>query len=165
MIAMGKRLTGLALVAGVALAACGGGGTGSSTVGPGHGSPQAVLAGLIQVIQSRNAKSLCQYFPPSVQKTCESQISSASVNGLVLQGASIGHAAQQGNRAIVVLLANKYCSSGGPCYSNHDPNAGLPSGSVTFTSAWTKALSGNSAKDPAVAMQLVNGQWYLATAS
>ena len=159
MTSFARKSLGAVLAAGVLLGACGGG-TASLSVAPGHASPEAVLAGFIQAIEGKNLPSICQYFAPSAQSQCKSSIGSVAKNSITIEGAGIGHSRRQGDRALVVLLADKYCG-GTKCYSNHDPNAGLPHGSETFTSAWNKAQSGSS-KDPAAPMQLVNGKWYLA---
>ncbi len=160
MTSFAKRSLGAVLAAGVVLGACGGG-TGSLSAAPGHDSPQAVLAGFIQAIKGKNLQSLCQYVAPASQSQCRSSLGAVKSGSITVEGASIGNVSRQGNRALVVLIADKYCA-GGKCYSNHDPNAGLPRGSETFNAAWSKAQTGTS-QDPAAPVQMVNGKWYLAS--
>ncbi len=168
------RLAGMGFAAGVLFGACGGGGS-SSGAAPGHGSPQAVLAGVIQSLQkSRSVVSICQWYVPSEQSRCRSTLGHLPVgldNGreiptnsqrATIQGARVGNVAisPTDTEAIAVIVADKFCVVS-PCLSNHDPNAGLPRGSETFAQAWNRVQGNSSSTNPTLPLTKVKGKWYL----
>src|SRR5438094_1495968 len=108
----------LSVLLGCALTLMGAGCTGrGGQVQPGHDSPEAAVEGAFTNLQATPSVA-CEYVVPSEQSRCRSAAAEAHV---ILQGFSLGHTAVEGNRALVTVMADKFCSgrTGDQCYSNH----------------------------------------------
>lgn len=64
-----------------------------------------------------------------------------------------------GKRALVKVTGHVCLSGKSDCQSNSDPEAGMPSGSESFTQAYDKAVAGN-AFSPLPCIK-VKGRWYV----
>ena len=109
--------------------------------------------GLIDALANPDTATACSYFIPDVQSQCRSS-SLPPATGKV----TIGHTTINGDRALVVMMSSKYCLQS-ECFSNNDPNKGLPSGSTTFDQAFSETQ--NNQNDPTSPCQRVNGEWYV----
>jgi hypothetical protein len=122
-------------------------------ISPGHDSPEAAVVGLISGLKQSNAQVPCSFVIPPEQSLCLSRLPRVKVKGFQL-----GHTAVSGNRALVTLIVDKLCAES-ECFTNHDPDAGLPNGTTTFQHAFHQTL--RSASDPATACVRMNGRWYV----
>lgn len=110
--------------------------------------------GLVQALANHDNATACSYFIPAVQSQCRNS-SFPPATGKI----TIGHTTVNGDRALVVVMSPKFCVQG-HCFSNNDPNKGLPKGSTTFDQAFSQTQS--SQNDPSSPCQRVNGKWYVA---
>ena len=124
---------------------------------PGHESPQRALSGLIQGLESHDLNAACSYVVPTEETTCV-EAGLPAVSGTV----AIGHTAVDGDEALVVTVSSNYCIQG-QCYSNDNPDKGLPNGSMTFAQAL--ASTQNNQSDPTTPCQQISGMWYVVAQS
>lgn len=149
-----------AIGAAIVLAGCSGSSNSSQSTttsplpAPGHGSPQAAVAGFSAGTKAHDLSVACQYVVPMSQSQCVKQTSLSATGSL-----SLGHTTIQGDQAIVTLVTAHYCVQGS-CHSNSNAMAGQPTGSTSFNEAFQKAASTGGAGQPC---QRVNGLWYVGT--
>ncbi len=122
---------------------------------PGHGSPQAATAGFVAAAAKNEGSNVCAYVLPAQVSECNQWF---TTNALSIGGWSFGKSFAYGDQALVVLIADKFCS-GGVCASNSDPNKDLPQTEQEFSAAFAHA-KGNP-NSPAVPCVRINGQWYV----
>jgi hypothetical protein len=131
--------------------------TGSGAAASGVGTPQQVVTGFIRTELAGHWSKLCSYFPPGKRSGCSKDAGSLSgkpTGKLTVDGAVIS-----GKRALVKVTGH-FCLPGNTdCPSNSDPEAGLPSGSETFTQAYNKAVAGGGFS-PLPCIK-VKGRWYV----
>jgi hypothetical protein len=139
-----------------ATAATANAGTGTGSVAAGFATPQQVVTGFVQTELAGQWAKLCSYFPPAKRSGCASAggLSGKPTGKLTVDGAVIS-----GKRALVKVTGHVCLSGKSDCQSNSDPEAGMPSGSETFTQAYDKAVAG-SAFSPLPCIK-VKGRWYV----
>ena len=144
-------------VLGATAASTAGAGTGTGSVAGGFGTPQQVVTGFVQTELAGHWSKLCSYFPPAKRSGCTSDaghLSGKPTGKLTVDGAVIS-----GKRALVKVTGHVCLSGKSDCQGNSDPEAGMPSGSETFTQAYDKAVAGN-AFSPLPCIK-VKGRWYV----
>ena len=114
----------------------------------------ATVEGFVKAVQQHDTKAACSHYQPSVQAQCEKNLPKDSQ----VTGFKVGDSIVDGDRAIVVIEADKLCL-GGTCLTNHDAHKDLPSKSG-FDAAYKKVQSGSNT-DPRVPCIKVNGTWYI----
>ena len=134
-----------------------GAGTGTGSVAGGFGTPQQVVTGFVQTELAGHWSKLCSYFPPAKRSGCTSD--AASLSGKPTGKLTVDGAVISGRRALVKVTGHVCLSGKSDCQGNSDPEAGMPSGSETFTQAYDKAVAGN-AFSPLPCIK-VKGRWYV----
>jgi len=134
-----------------------GAGTGTGSVAGGSGTPQQVVTGFVQTELAGHWSELCSYFPPAKRSGCTSD--AASLKGKPTGKLTVDGAVISGKRALVKVTGHVCLSGKSDCQGNSDPEAGMPSGSETFTQAYDKAVAGN-AFSPLPCIK-VKGRWYV----
>jgi hypothetical protein len=135
-------------------------GAGAATSGTGAagvGTPQQVVTGFVQTELAGHWSKLCPYFPPGKRSSCSSD--AGGLSGKPTGKLTVGRAVISGKRALVRVTGHICLSGKSDCQSNTDPEAGLPTGSETFTQAYDKAVAGN-VFSPVPCIK-VNGKWYV----
>ncbi len=122
-------------------------------ISPGHDSPRAAVVGLISGLAGSNEQIACGYVVPVQQQLCRTALPFIGVEGFRL-----GHTVVNGDRALVTLIVDSFCI-GDACFSNQDPDAGLPMGTTGFGAAFRRTLDTGS--DPATACRKVDGNWFV----
>ena len=143
-------------------------GAGVTVVAPhwasaGHGSPGAVIAGLVAALNSRQFARSCAYAEPGAQAQCRaSQIPSSQMP--FVRNFALGYVVIDGNRA-AVGMTGKFCTPGHSpeCFTNHDP-AAVFSGAKSFSALWSNAVTPSSdySLNPCIE---VGGKWYIYSSS
>jgi hypothetical protein len=155
-VASGGGSTGSATAASTAGAGTGTGSAAGSVAG-GFGTPQQVVTGFVQTELAGHWSKLCSYFPPAKRSGCTSD--AASLSGKPTGKLTVDGAVISGKRALVKVTGHVCLSGKSDCQGNSDPEAGMPSGSETFTQAYDKAVAGN-AFSPLPCIK-VKGRWYV----
>jgi len=155
--ASGAGSTGSATAASTAGARTGTGSVGTGSVAAASGTPQQVVTGFVQTELAGHWSKLCSYFPPAKRSGCTSD--AASLKGKPAGKLTVDGAVISGKRALVKVTGHVCLSGKSDCQSNSDPEAGMPSGSETFTQAYDKAVAGN-AFSPLPCIK-VKGRWYV----
>jgi hypothetical protein len=155
-LASGTGSTASATAASTAGAGTGTGSETGSTAG-GFGTPQQVVTGFVQTELAGHWSKLCSYFPPAKRSGCTSD--AARLKGKPTGKLTVDGAVISGKRALVKVTGHVCLSGKSDCQSNSDPEAGMPSGSETFTQAYDKAVAGN-AFSPLPCIK-VKGRWYV----
>ena len=135
--------------------ACAGCGSGGGTTSPKAGSPQAVATAAAKALAAGDYGTLCHYLPPAAQPQCKT----GAPHTFTVGGFKLGNSDVQGDRALVVIEADRVCVAQQSCASNHDPNLGLPNGSVTFADAFRNSLTGKAFFT--TSLTNINGKWYI----
>lgn len=137
--------------------ACGSSGaassTGTPTPSPSISSPDKVVVAVVNDLATGNYADICRHILRSPSQPCHT----GSANSWKVSGFKVGNSSVQGDRALVVVTADRVCVLG-TCAANHNPNLGLPHGSTTFDQAWLRSTSGLAFFTGAV--QRVRGVWY-----
>ncbi|HLK75264.1 MAG TPA: hypothetical protein VKU77_16630 [Streptosporangiaceae bacterium] len=125
----------------------------TAVVVPGHDTPEQAADGLIQAEQAGNQRLLCSYAVPSQQANCR------GLQIFVTKGhISVVGALTSGDRALVEITGHT-CWAGNGCQDSTNPSLGMPTGSLTFTQAYNKALTSDEFSP--VPCLKVNGKWYV----
>ncbi len=146
-----------ATAAGTGTSSTGTSSTGTSSTGGGVATPEQVVTGFVQTELAGHWSKLCPYFPPGKRSSCSSD--AGSLSGKPTGKLTVGSAVVSGKRALVPVTGHICLSGKSDCQSNTDPEAGLPSGSETFTQAYDKSVAGNVFSP--VPCVKVNGRWYV----
>jgi hypothetical protein len=149
--------SGSASTASAAAASTANAGTGTGSVAAGFATPQQVVTGFVQTELAGQWAKLCSYFPPAKRSGCTS--SAGGLSGKPTGKLTVDGAVISGKRALVKVTGHVCLSGKSDCQSNSDPEAGMPSGSETFTQAYDKAVAGN-AFSPLPCIK-VKGRWYV----
>ena len=130
--------------------------TQSSSVSPGHDSPEAAADGFLQGELLRKRALACSYVEPATQSICTSAMSQAPAftGSLAVVSAVIS-----GNLALAEVIGHE-CTNGAGCSSNANSSSGLPSGSLTFKRAYNEASNSTNSFTPVPCIK-VNGMWYV----
>ena len=144
-------------------------------------NPVSTVNGYIMAARAGNVASMCSYTITDEQGACVMMYSTmfqiaGAAQALSLQSGSpswtkemkaeleasvrwmrTGNFAVSGNKAIVSLV-NKCTANSSDCTPNTNPNAGLPTSSLSFSQAFANATS-SSASGNAVGLVLINGKW------
>ncbi len=130
-------------------------------------SPQTAVNTFLRIFNNGDASSACTAVEPSFQSKCLKEM---KVLLAFTTPASGGHLTAanyviDGNQALVTVVGS-YCltvsflkQTKKQCTSNYDPSKGLPTGSETFATAFSK--DSNSSNLMAVPCVLVSGKWYV----
>jgi len=162
---MNMRTTAIGFIASavVLVASCGGSprtvsvSAPQGAVAPGYDTPQAAVAGYLTGHRNNDPKQICAYVAPPQATFCDFIVGTAPKESL--KPWRLGNAAVRGDRAIVVVMTDRWCI-GKLCLGNNDPNRGLPPPNRRFDHAFDK--TSNSL--PAVSVVRVKGKWYVALA-
>ena len=125
----------------------------TAVVVPGHDTPEQAADGLIQAEQAGNQRLLCSYAVPSQQANCRSLMIFALKGHISVVGELTS-----GDRALVEITGH-ICWAGNGCQDSTNPSLGMPTGSLTFTQAYNKALT-NGEFSPVPCLK-VDGKWYV----
>jgi hypothetical protein len=130
---------------------------GTASIAPGHATPEEAVAGFVHADFSGNTAAACSYFEPAVQAACRGAQITAPTGHLSIVGV-----VTSGNQALVEVTG-QVCQSGNPCQANTDASTGMPTGSLSFTQAYNKVLTGiaNGGGVSPVPCIEVNGKWYV----
>jgi|SRR5580700_239766 hypothetical protein len=126
----------------------------SSSVHPGHRTPQDVVDGFLRGELAGKWNKACSYVLPNIQSNCLN--AAASLSGHPKGRFAIGHVAISGVWAVVAITGH-VCAPIAGCQSNSDPSAGLPTGSESIAQA---AAKGSSAFSP-VFCERQGSKWYV----
>jgi hypothetical protein len=132
-------------------------GAGARSAAAGFATPRAAVAGFVRTELAGHWTQLCSYFPPGKRSACVS--GSGSISGKPTGKLTVGSAVVSGKRAMVRVTGHICLSGKTDCQGNTNPEAGLPTGSETFTQAYDKAVAGG-AFSPVPCVK-VNGRWYV----
>jgi hypothetical protein len=134
-------------------------------------SPTDTVNGFIQAVLANNGKAVCSYFLPADQATCDA--SASAFHGASGHGQAVSQSIQ-GTEALVAatgqlcapFISGGSSSTGGSdCASNSDASIGMPGNGVSFDQAYAAALNESSNALSPVALEEVNGKWYLNSSS
>ena len=130
---------------------------GTASIAPGHATPEEAVAGFVRADFSGNTTVACSYFEPAVQSACKGAHITAPTGHLSVVGV-----VTSGNQALVEVTG-QVCQSGNGCQTNNDASTGMPNGSLSFTQAYNKVLTGiaNGGGVSPVPCIEVNGKWYV----
>jgi hypothetical protein len=131
---------------------------------PDNNSPADVVTGLVDAIKAGNYKGICQYYEPSQQSTCNSNVASASPAALASAFASFKtikatYTVIDGDQALVGATGKVCDPSTGKCSTNNDPAAVLDSGK-SFSALWKEASASSSDVYSPIPTIKINGKWY-----
>jgi hypothetical protein len=122
---------------------------------PKPGSPEAVVRAAGDALAAGDNAALCHYLPPAAQKRC----ATGAPHTFTISGLGLGNSAVLGDRALVVVVADRVCVLQTPCASNHDPNVGLPNAQVSFDDAFQRSLTGKAFFT--ASLTKISGKWYV----
>jgi hypothetical protein len=124
----------------------------------GSATPREAVAGFVQTELAGHWKQLCSYLPPGMRSACIS--GSTSISGKPTGKLTVGSAVVSGQRAMVPVTGHICLPGRSDCLGNTNPEAGLPTGSETFTQAYDKAVAAGGGFSPVPCIK-VNGRWYV----
>jgi hypothetical protein len=113
------------------------------------------VANFVNGLEKHDTTVACASYQKNVRKQCVENLPKDAT----VEGFKVGNSMVDGNKALVVILADKLCL-GGDCLTNHDPNKGLPSSTDGFAKAYKAAQKGGST-DPRVPLVKVGDTWYI----
>lgn len=128
---------------------------------PGHGSPGAVVTGLIDAINTRHYADQCGYAPPSDQAACRSRVSQLPASQIPYDtNFAVGYVVIMGDRG-VVGMTGKFCSPGQSpeCFTNDDP-AAVFSSAKSFAALWANAIKPSTSYSLNPCIE-IDGKWYI----
>ncbi len=170
--ATGTGATGTGATGTGARGATGSGSTTTTTTGgstAGSATPSDAVTGLIAGLLANSAQQACQYVLPSQQSACEAGTDPAflAITGYSGSATVVGQTVSDDEALVEVtgsLCITKSGNSAGPqCAGNNEASTGMPSGTTTFASAYTAALTTpNLSPFPC---QQVDGKWYVSSGS
>lgn len=135
------------------------------TVAPGHGSPDAVMTGVLAAIRDKNYSAYCGYAEPSQQAQCSSQMAEVSVSQLpTITGGGVGYVVIDGDEAVAGNTGTMCASGQTGCFTNNDP-AAVFSTLHTFSALWQNAITPTSTVYSLSPLIKINGSWYVYSAS
>jgi hypothetical protein len=158
----GKRIGSVAALLVITLASCGGSARmvllpPAENVAPGHDSPQAAVAGFMSGFAKNDVNAICEYVAPAQTAVCKQTV--AQSGGYTLTPWRLGYSMVRGNKAIVVVVAEKMCAAKA-CISNADVRKGLPPNQRNFEHAFEATVF----PLPANSLVRLRGKWYVALA-
>lgn len=126
---------------------------------PGHGSPGAVVTGLIAALNSKKFRRTCGYTEPGLQAECKASQMPASQMPFAANFA-LGYMAIDGDKA-AVGMTGKFCTPGHlpECFTNHDP-AAIFSSAKSFRALWKNAIK-NTPDYSLTPCIKIGGKWYI----
>lgn len=165
------RKGGLVLVVSI-LAVCagcssGGNGTlsGGGTISPGHGTPEAAVAGILTSLMSGSSTAWCAYFNPSDRSECDQDSNALALN--ITGNYAIKSQVIQGSQALVALTGN-LCFHGNAtgttllqCATNTNAGTGMPPGAGSFSQAYAATANASSDTLSPIPCIEVTGAWYV----
>jgi hypothetical protein len=131
------------------------------TATPGNGSPDAVLAGVLQAFKDKSAAEYCGYAQPSAQAQCKSAFSSMSAFPSA-KNLGPGYIVVDGTKAVVGMTGTVCAAAQASCVTNNDPAAVFTT-LHTFSALWKNAVTPSGAKYSLNPLAKINGTWYLAS--
>jgi hypothetical protein len=124
----------------------------------GSATPREAVAGFVQTELAGHWTQVCSYLPPGKRSACIS--GSTSISGKPAGKLTVGSAVVSGQRAMVPVTGHICLPGKSDCLGNTNPEAGLPTGSETFTQAYDKAVAPGGGFSPLPCIK-VNGRWYV----
>jgi len=132
------------------------------TAAPGHGSPDATLAGVLLAVKDKSASEYCEYVQPSVQAPCKSALSKkpASQFPSVKNGAP-GYIVIDGDKAVAGVTGTSCTAGQTGCSTNNDP-AAIFTTLHTFSALWKNAITNTNSDSTYSLTPLtkIDGNWY-----
>ena len=137
---------------------------------PGNNTPQALMAGVIDVLTTGHLTDFCKYEEPAQQSQCNSQMSQITPSEAAGQlptfkNAKVAYAAIDGGKALIGVTGTICVPNETPkCFTNNDPAALFDSGK-SFATLWSEAQSAASnvySLSPAIEIE---GSWYADSSS
>jgi hypothetical protein len=130
----------------------------------GNSTPADVVTGLVDAIKAKNYPGICQYYEPSQQASCKSDLSQATAAELGTALADFAtvkptYTVIDGSQALVGATGTVCDQSDGKCSTNSDPAAILDSGKP-FSQLWQTAVNSTGDAYQPIPVVKVNGQWY-----
>jgi hypothetical protein len=135
------------------------------TAAPGHGSPNAVLAGLFLAFKDKSATEYCGYAEPAVQAQCRSALSQMPASQYPsAKNGTPGYVVIDGDKAVAGITGT-LCSAGQTgCLRNNDPAAVFAT-LHTFSALWKNAITPSGTKYSLTPLIRTNGGWYMASSA
>lgn len=133
------------------------------TAAPGHGSPGAVVAGLLLAFKDKSAAEYCGYVEPSFQARCKSALSRTPASQFpTAKNVKLGYIVIDGDKAAVGDTGTFCVADQTSCLTNNDPAAVFTT-LHTFSALWKNAITPSGTKYSLEALIKINGNWYTAT--
>jgi hypothetical protein len=132
------------------------------TAAPGHGSPGAVLTGLILAIKDKSATEYCGYGEPAVQAQCKSALSTTPASQFpTARNFALGYIVIDGDKAVAGNTGTVCATGPTGCLTNNDP-AAIFTTLHTFGALWKNAITPSCTKYSLEAFTKTSGNWYMA---
>jgi hypothetical protein len=128
-------------------------------VAPGHATPEAAVAGVIQYEQSGQVAQSCQYVEPAVQSSCAQAATQVSAPPITSVRVTIAWAVISGRYALVEVTGQT-CTSATACLRNSNPDYNMPVGG-NFMTIYNKQLNTIGDTLSPVPCIRVNNLWYV----
>jgi hypothetical protein len=126
---------------------------------PGHATPEAAVAGVIQYEQSGEVAQSCLYIEPAVQASCSqaaTQVSAAPITNVQVK---IVGAVTSGRYALVELTGQT-CTSPTVCMRNSNPDYNMPVGG-NFMAIYNKQLNTSGDTLSPIPCIRIDNLWYV----
>ena len=135
------------------------------TATPGHGSPGAVVAGVLLAIKDKSASAYCGYAEPSAQAQCNSALPQLPASQFPTdKNGAPGYIVIDGTRAVAGLTGTECLSGQTGCVTNTDP-AAIFTTLHTFDALWQNANSNSETTYSLNPLVEINGKWYFSSTS
>jgi hypothetical protein len=129
---------------------------------PGHGSPDAVLAGLLAALNDKSAAEYCGYAEPDAQAQCKSGLAQTPASQFATaKNGTPGYVVIDGDKAVAGLTGTLCAAGETGCVTNKDP-AAVFTALHTFTALWKNAITPSDAKYSLEPLTKVSRKWYIA---
>src|SRR3954454_21095493 len=96
--------------------------------------PEDTVTNFVNGLEKHDTTVACASYQKNFRKECVKNLPKDST----VKGFKVGNSMVDGNKAIVVVVADKLCLAD-QCLTNHDPNKGLPSSTGGFAKAFKAA--------------------------
>jgi hypothetical protein len=132
---------------------------------PGHGSPGAVLAGLIVAVKDEGASVYCGYAEPSAQAQCKSALAKVSASEFPsIKNGALGYIVIDGDKAVAGMTGTECVSGQTDCTTNQNP-AAIFTTVHTFSKLWKNAITNSGGTYSLTPLTKIGGNWYVYSAS
>ena len=118
------------------------------------GGASSPAGAVIGALNAKSKEQTCAYVQPSVQAQCLGRPWTTFTVSVKVE-----KVVTDGDRALVAVLGD-VCVFGYYCLTNQTPDAGMPTGSLTFAKAWEDTIHHSSGFGPFPCVKM-DGKWYL----